>query len=215
MEVEKLNFKNIQKILIPTDGSECSMHAAELGVSIAKMLSAQITVVFVVDEVVLNQFSKATESGVKQDLKEDGQRYINNVLGLAKSEGVQASSMIAEGKPFEQIVELAIKLGIDLVVMGTFGRRGADRILIGSVAQKVIEYSSCPVSSYKVKVAIKGMSEKLEEDYQNFNKKIEQLAADEIKKVSEKANAIKEESIKVGQTLEVSLNKKENAGEKD
>ena len=55
----RLNFKSIQKILIPTDGSDCSMRAAEYGISIAKMLDAQITVVYVIDEVVLDQISKS------------------------------------------------------------------------------------------------------------------------------------------------------------
>ena len=50
---ELLTFKNIQKILIPTDGSDYSIRAAEYGISIAKMLDAQIMVVYVIDEVVL------------------------------------------------------------------------------------------------------------------------------------------------------------------
>lgn len=141
-----LNFKNTQKILIPTDGSDYSMHAAEYGVSIAKMLSTQIIVVYVIDEVVLSQFAKVAErDNIEKELKLDGQRQINYVLGLAESAGVKASSLLAEGKPFEQIVQSAKKLDVDLIVMGTYGRRGAERILIGSVAEKVIEYSSCPV----------------------------------------------------------------------
>ena len=53
-----LNFKNIQKILIPTDGSDYSMRAAEYGISIAKMLDAQIMVVYVIDELFLTKFPK-------------------------------------------------------------------------------------------------------------------------------------------------------------
>lgn len=140
------NFKNIQKILIPTDGSDYSMHAAEYSMSISKMLSAQITVIYVIDEVVLEQFAKGTErEGVEQELKRDGQRYINYVIGLADKAGVKASSVLAKGRPFEQIVHTSKELDVDLIVMGTYGRRGAERILIGSVAQKVIEYSQCPV----------------------------------------------------------------------
>ena len=140
------NFKNIKKILIPTDGSDYSMRAAEYGISIAKMLDAQIMVVYVIDEVVLDQISKVTErEDVERELKQDGQRHINYVLGLAEKEGVKAASLLAKGRPFDQIVHLAKEQNMDLIVMGTYGLRGAERILIGSVAERVIEYSPCPV----------------------------------------------------------------------
>jgi nucleotide-binding universal stress UspA family protein len=145
-----LNFKNTQKILIPTDGSDYSLRAAEYGISIAKMLGAQIMVVYVMDEIVLNQISKVTErKDVERELKKDGQRYINYILGVAEKEGVKAASILAKGRPFEQIVHIAKGLSMDLIVMGTYGLRGAERILIGSVAERVIEYAPCPVMVIK------------------------------------------------------------------
>ena len=141
-----LKFENIKKILIPTDGSDYSMRAAEYGISIAKMLGAEVTVAYVIDTVVLDQIAKVTErEDVERELKEDGESYINYVLGLAGKQKVKAASLIVKGRPFEQVVQLAKGLGMDLIVMGTYGRRGAERILIGSVAERVIEYASCPV----------------------------------------------------------------------
>jgi len=141
-----VNFKSIQKILIPTDGSDYSVRAAEYGISIAKMLSAQILVVYVIDDVVINQISKATErDSAELELKEAGQRYVNYVLGLAEKAGVKASSLLTKGRPYEQIVRLAKESNIHLIVMGTYGRRGTERVLIGSVAERVIEYAPCPV----------------------------------------------------------------------
>jgi nucleotide-binding universal stress UspA family protein len=141
-----MNFKDIQKILVPTDGSDYSMRAADYGIGIAKMLSAQILVVYVIDDVVINQISKATErDSVERELKEAGQRYLNYVLGLAEKEGVKSSSLLVKGRPYEQIVHLARELNINLIVMGTYGRRGTERVLIGSVAERVIEYAPCPV----------------------------------------------------------------------
>jgi nucleotide-binding universal stress UspA family protein len=141
-----LNFKNIKKILIPTDGSDYSLRAAEYGVSIAKMLGAEIIVVYVLDDIVLNQISKVTErEDVERELKNSGQRYIDYVLNFSEREGVKAASLLAKGRPFEQIVHLAKGLNMDLIVMGTYGLRGSERILIGSVAERVIEYSPCPV----------------------------------------------------------------------
>jgi nucleotide-binding universal stress UspA family protein len=138
--------QTIKKILIPADGSDYSIRAADYGISIAKVHDAQITVVYVLDEVVIEKFSKVTErENIEKDLKADGQRYINYILRLAQKEGVKATSLIVKGRPFEQIVHLADDLSVDLIVMGTYGRRGAERILIGSVAERVIEYAHCPV----------------------------------------------------------------------
>jgi nucleotide-binding universal stress UspA family protein len=139
-------FNEVKKILIPTDGSDYSMRAAEYGISIAKMLGAQVMVVYVIDTVALDQIAKTAErEGTENELKQDGQRYINYILGLAQKEGVKAASLLAKGRPVEQIVNLAKGLGMNLIVMGTYGRRGAERILIGNVAERVIEYAPCPV----------------------------------------------------------------------
>jgi len=141
-----LDFKNIRTILVPTDGSEHSFRAAEYAISVAKMVGANILVVFVVDEVVLDQIGKITEREIAtRQLNESGKSHVNYVIAGADKAGVKASSVIAEGRPFERIVHIAKESNIDLIVMGTYGRRGAERILIGSVAERVIEYASCPV----------------------------------------------------------------------
>jgi nucleotide-binding universal stress UspA family protein len=141
-----LEFGNVKKILIPTDGSDYSMRAAEYAMSVAKMLAAEVVVVFVIDTDVLSQMTKMVDrEEMERELKQDGRRYINYVLTLAEKENVKATSLLAKGRPFEQIVHLAKGLDVNLIIMGTYGRRGADRILLGSVAERVIEYSSCPV----------------------------------------------------------------------
>ncbi len=141
-----LNFKSIKKILIPTDGSEHSIRAAQYGIGIAKIVGAQVIAVFVVDEFVLDQIAKITErETAERELKTDGKANVNFVKDIAGKEGISATTLIAEGRPFERIVHVAKDLNVDLIVMGTYGRRGAERILIGSVTERVIEYASCPV----------------------------------------------------------------------
>jgi nucleotide-binding universal stress UspA family protein len=142
----KFSSQTIKKILIPTDGSDHSINAAEYAISIAKVHEAQVIVVFVVDEVVLDRFTQTVDrEDVERDLKTDGQRYINYILSLAEKEQVKGTSLIVKGRPYEQIVRLSDDLNIDLIVVGTYGRRGAERLLIGSVAERVIEYAHCPV----------------------------------------------------------------------
>ncbi len=141
-----LDISNVKKILIPTDGSDYSMRAAQYGISAARLLGAEIVVVYVIDTVVLDQISKITHrETVEDELKQDGERYAKYIVGSAQKVGVEASYVMAKGRPFEQIVHVAKSIGADLIVMGTYGRKGAERILMGSVAERVIEYASCPV----------------------------------------------------------------------
>jgi nucleotide-binding universal stress UspA family protein len=144
--LKKFSSENIQNILVPTDGSDYSIRAAEYALNIAKAQKAQLLLVYVVDELVVDQFSKVEErDSVETELKNDGQRFIHYVEGLAEKEAVKATSLMLKGRPFEQIVNTTKSFNVDLVVMGTYGRRGAERILIGSVAERVIEYAPCPV----------------------------------------------------------------------
>lgn len=144
--MKKFSCENIHKILVPTDGSDYSIRAVEYGISVAKAHEAEVVFVFVVDELVIDQFPQgAKRDAVEVDLKTDGRRFLNYAIGLADKEGVKSTSMLLKGRPFEQIVNSTKSFDIDLVVMGTYGRRGAERILIGSVAERVIEYSACPV----------------------------------------------------------------------
>jgi len=143
------SFKDITKIVVPTDGSDSSIRAAEYGINIAKTLGAQIVAVYVIDAVVLDEARSFLKIGEHEDvelkLKQTGQGYVNYVLSLAEKEGVTATSLVAKGRPFDVIVHITEESKANLIVMGTHGRRGAERILIGSVAERVIEYSPCPV----------------------------------------------------------------------
>jgi Universal stress protein UspA and related nucleotide-binding proteins len=144
--LKKFSSESIKKILVPIDGSDYSNRAAEYAIGIAKAQSAEVLLVYVVDELVVDQFSGGSERGaVEAELKSDGQRAVHYAECLMEKAGVKSSSLLLKGRPFEQIVNTTKSFDIDLVVMGTYGRRGAERILIGSVAERVIEYSPCPV----------------------------------------------------------------------
>jgi nucleotide-binding universal stress UspA family protein len=141
MEMEK-----IKKILVPTDGSDCSLRAADLAISLAKVLGAEIFAIYAIDPIILEELTRGIkESDVEKELKEKGERYLNYVVKLAEKEGLKAEAILAKGEPYDQIVHYAKIKGVDMIVMGTYGRRGTKRILIGSVAERVIEYAPCPV----------------------------------------------------------------------
>jgi nucleotide-binding universal stress UspA family protein len=120
------------------------LHAAEYALSIAKSSGAQLVVISVVDDVVIEQFSRTMQKNIEEELKADAQKEVTYIVNMAEKQGVAASSVVVKGCPYEQIVHLAKGSNVDLIVMGTYGRR-RDRLLIGSVAERVIEYSICPV----------------------------------------------------------------------
>jgi nucleotide-binding universal stress UspA family protein len=141
-----MKIGDVKKVLIPTDGSAYSVRAAELGISLSKQVGAEVIVIYVIDSVVVEQMARMGEKEkLEKELEEDGQRYLRYIQGLAEREGVKATTFLLKGIPFEQIIHLAKSLQVNLIVMGTYGRRGADRILIGSVSERVIEYAPCPV----------------------------------------------------------------------
>ena len=141
MEMEK-----IKKILVPTDGSDCSLRATDLAISLAKVLGAEIFVIYAIDPIILEELTRGIkESDIEKELKEKGERYLNYVIKLAEKEGLKAEEILAKGEPHDQIVHYAKIKGVDMIVMGTYGRRGTKRILIGSVTERVIEYAPCPV----------------------------------------------------------------------
>lgn len=139
-------MQKIKKILIPTDGSDCSLRAATAGISLAKLFNAEIYAIYVVDTIILEQLTRSIATNdVEKELKEKGERYLNYIVESAKKEGIKAEAILTKGEPHDQIVSFAKTKGIDLIVMGTYGRRGTKRILIGSVTERVIEYAPCPV----------------------------------------------------------------------
>lgn len=139
-------MEKVKRILIPTDGSDCSLRAAAFGISLAKILGAEIFAIYAVDTIVLEELKRGSEEkDVEKELKEKGECYLNYVVELAEKEGLKAEAILAKGEPYDQIVHNAETKRVDLIVLGNYGRRGTKRILIGSVTERVIEYAPCPV----------------------------------------------------------------------
>ena len=138
--------KFIKKILVPTDGSDSAMRAADFAIKIAKHFQSEIIAIYVIDRIILEEISKIYERHeLEEEIKRKAERCLNYIVRSAERKGLKATSILVEGQPHDQIVRHAESLGVDLIVMGSKGRRGANRILIGSVAERVIEYAPCPV----------------------------------------------------------------------
>ncbi len=82
-------------------------------------------------------------------LKEEGEKILSEVKELAGKEDVKVQTIIEEGIPFEEICEVARNSDGDLIVMGSHGRTGIGKVLIGSVTERVISRAHCPVLAVK------------------------------------------------------------------
>lgn len=130
-------------ILIPTDGSEGSMAAVDQAIELTNANDATLHTLYVVQT---NIGSDEGLAGAYQAFEEAGEAAIDAVIERAEAAGVGAvESSIAHGTPHRAIIEYVEDRGIDIVVMGTHGRTGLDRYLLGSVTEKVVRLSPVPV----------------------------------------------------------------------
>ena len=140
----------LKKILLATDGSETSMRAAKNAVSIGKKAGATVTAVYVVDVHRLAQLpGYAAMPGIKDNLMElmfkEGSEALEEIEDMARDAGVAYERVVAEGDPGEELLKLCRDPGFDLMVLGTIGKSGLKRFLLGSVAEKVVRHSHVPV----------------------------------------------------------------------
>lgn len=134
------------RVLVPTDGSEIAENALEHASSIAQKYDAQLHSIYVVDTGVDTEKEKVSE--LMNRLQESGELESTGKKALKNAEqitGVKIQKEILTGKPHKEIKKYVQDNQIDLVVMGTHGRSGLDRMLLGSVTEKVLRSLKVPV----------------------------------------------------------------------
>ena len=131
-----------KKILVATDGSRYSDLAVDKAIDFAKSYMGSLTAVSVVD--VPSEFY-AEAPGVVDKLIISAKGFAAAVSKKAEANDIAASNFVGEGEAFEIITRLAQKEDIDVIIMGSHGRTGLKRLLMGSVTAKVIGHAPCPV----------------------------------------------------------------------
>jgi nucleotide-binding universal stress UspA family protein len=122
-----------QKILIPVDGSDCGERAADFGLELAKRLKARVVL---------------TNALIEYTTIKDGHRTLSPSSERAQALGVTFETRLAEGRYLsvgDGILEAGQETACDLIIMGTHGREGLGRLLLGSVAERVSRQASVPV----------------------------------------------------------------------
>jgi len=133
-----------ERILVPTDGSTGAEHAAEHTLSLAAALDATVHVLSVVDDSALGPDVRSSVSGERGE--QVATEAVEAVLESAEAHGVTDTVRHVEhGAPVEAILDCIEANDVHAVGMGTTGRRGTDRILLGSVAEKTVRSAPVPV----------------------------------------------------------------------
>ena len=140
-----------KKILLPTDGSEFANKAAEHAIWIAEASGAEIIALNVIETSSLVGLpAEDLIVRIKEMLKEEGKLALEHIFEMSSQESVDDGKLkvtlkTEEGSPADVILKTIGKEDIDLVVIGTSGKHGLDRFLLGSVTEKVVRSAKCPV----------------------------------------------------------------------
>jgi universal stress protein A len=143
-------MKSPKHILVPTDMSAYSLTALEYAQEISKIFQAEITLLHVFEPgepAASPELSKHDES--KDDLQKRLRHHLSRILIENKMVEQSIAIEIRYGSPAHQIVKGAKTLHADLIVMSTHGRTGFRHVMLGSVAEKVVRFSHCPVLTVK------------------------------------------------------------------
>ncbi|MDP2278818.1 MAG: universal stress protein [Nitrospirota bacterium] len=131
-----------KNILLATDGSKYSKAASEKAIDFAKSYGGDLLVISVVD--VPSEFY-AEAPQVVDDMAQKAKEFVAEIKKKAETFNIKTSTFTGEGESYEVITGLAKKEKSDVIIMGSHGRTGLKRLLMGSVTEKVIGYSPCPV----------------------------------------------------------------------
>ena len=139
-----------ERILVPVDGSAASERGLEEALRLAQALGARITILHVLENpaVLASPDMAAYVPQAIDDLRVAGQQIADDAKARADAAGIACEVVLIEtgGKPvYEAIVGEAKRLGADLMVLGTHGRRGLARVLMGSDAEGVVREATVPV----------------------------------------------------------------------
>jgi nucleotide-binding universal stress UspA family protein len=131
-------------ILVPTDGSPAAEAAIDHAIDLAGKYDATVHGLYVVDASAFASIDAGTEM-VVEALEQEGQRAVEAIQQHGDEAGVEVETHVVSGTAYRSILDYVDAEGIDLVVMGTHGRRGIQRFLLGSVTERVVRSSDVPV----------------------------------------------------------------------
>ncbi len=143
-------------ILLPTDFSRYAQYALRYAIALARKYAGRIHLVHVIDASLVaagtargSGLSMAELQTLLYAMRDQAENRLAHLVRIANDSGIEAEMHIAEGRPADEIVQLAKSLNCDLTVISTYGRTGLDRMVCGSCCEKVVRRSPVPVLCIK------------------------------------------------------------------
>lgn len=139
---------DIKNILLTTDFSELSLSASDHAIALAKKYNAVIHLLYVLEKtppILAIRSLDLSEERIREMIDTDAEIRLKESTAGLKNKGVEIIPVIRKGLDYEEIIKYCGENNIDIVVIATHGRTGILHTLVGSVAEKVIRYSKCPV----------------------------------------------------------------------
>lgn len=143
-----------KRVLIATDGSEHTDNAVDRALDIVELSGSDVIAVYVVDTSAFAAIPPdATYEKIYELLRGEGVDAVERIRSRAAGRGldVDVEELIVEGHPAEKIVDVAREREVDLIVVGTLGKSGIDKFLLGSTAERVVKIAEVPVMVVKGK----------------------------------------------------------------
>lgn len=141
-------MKPVKKILFPTDFSENSNYALDYALELSKKFGARLCILHVIHELIDTTgyyIPNISLDQLQRDLVKGAEEMMGKIIREKVGDFKDYETMNIIGLPHIEIMNVAKEKDIDMIVMGTHGRSGIDRVLFGSVAEKVVKKSPCPV----------------------------------------------------------------------
>jgi nucleotide-binding universal stress UspA family protein len=136
-------------LLVPTDGSEGTERTLKHALWIAKNADATVHALSVIDRRVYLAAPKEDQDGVLDTLETEAENAVDDVVAAAEERGLDTERAVRQGVPYREVLDYAGNA--DVVVMGTHGRTGRDRLAnLGSVTERVVENVSVPVMTVQI-----------------------------------------------------------------
>jgi nucleotide-binding universal stress UspA family protein len=136
-------------ILVPTDGSPAADAAVDHAVTLADRFDATVHALYVVDATAYSAIEAGTDI-VAEALETEGKDAVSRIAAAADEADISVIESVVSGTAYGSILEYADDHDIDLIVMGTHGRRGIDRYLLGSVTERVVRSANQPVLTVRL-----------------------------------------------------------------
>ncbi|NOY84980.1 MAG: universal stress protein [Nitrospirae bacterium] len=142
---------SVKKVLIPTDFSELSNEAIDAALPMVKQFGAEVCFLHVIDRLDHPDDMTALFDEGYAYMMDRAHALLNDLVIRSAQAEITAKFEIANGTPYLEILRMAKKMGSDLIMMGTHGRKGVDHMLMGSQAERVVRMAVCPVTTIKTR----------------------------------------------------------------